>query len=294
MSRLSRRSVTLGDRDAYAQFIENDPSDDDIAQFIRERFARLNPDEIQTFQIFELLVNWQPHFENPENIQQFQNLPRDPALNQNRNRLRPRTHLEQNTIANDNMAAALQFVDDPFKGNIYPGTAEGAKLYVKATASISEDDKFEINITSAQKFVDVVTKDANTFGWGLLVRAIPSDGNGETKNILIDHRDITFEMIKKQAYKTWGNYRADFDTPVPNTQDLQELDPAANQDQRDPFYRRVRSRMIAKRIVGYLKLSDWENLKNKSSKYTWSGQGDEEMDGPTILWILMQTCNPLT
>ena len=52
--------------------------------------------------------------------------------------------------------------------------------------------------------------------------------------------------------------------------------------------------MIAKRIIGYLKLSDWENLKNKSSKHTWSGHGDEEMDGPTILWILMQTCNPST
>ena len=98
--------------------------------------------------------------------------------------------------------------------------AEGAKLYLKATASISQDDKFEINITSAQKFVDVVTKDANTFGWRSLVREIPSDGNGDTKNILVDHRDITFDMIKKQAYKTWSNYMADFNTPVPDTQDL--------------------------------------------------------------------------
>ena len=38
------------------------------------------------------------------------------------------------------MAAALQFLDDPFKGSINPGTVEGAKLYLKATASISEDD----------------------------------------------------------------------------------------------------------------------------------------------------------
>ena len=79
---------------------------------------------------------------------------------------------------------------------------------------------------------------------------------------------------------------ADFDTPVPDEQVLQVLNPAANADQRNPFYRRVRSRMIAKRIIVYLKLSDWENLKNKSSKYTWSGQGDEDMDGPTILRIL--------
>ena len=74
------------------------------------------------------------------------------------------------------------------------------KLYLKATASISVDDKFEINITLAQKFADMVTKDANNFGWGALVRAIPSDNAGGTKNLLIDHWDITIDMIQKQAY----------------------------------------------------------------------------------------------
>ena len=67
------------------------------------------------------------------------------------------------------MAAGQQFVDDPFKGNINPGIADGAKLYLKATASIPEDDKYKINITSAKKFVYMVTKDANNFGWGALV-----------------------------------------------------------------------------------------------------------------------------
>ena len=207
-----------------------------------------------------MLVDRQPNFENPENISQFQNLPKDPVSNPRRNLLRPSLQPEQNRLPDQNMAATLQFVDDPFKGNINSGTADGAKLYLKATASISEDDKFEINITSAQKFVDMVTKDANTFGWGSLVRAIPSNGAGETKNILIDHQDITFDMIKKQAYQTWGNYTADFDTPVPVEQDLQALNPAANADQRDPCYQRVSSRMIAKRIIGYLKLSDWERI----------------------------------
>ena len=192
------------------------------------------------------------------------------------------------------MAAAAQFVDDPFKGNINPGTSDGAKLYLKATANTAEDDKFEITITSAQKFVDMVTKDTNNFGWGSLVRAIPFDVAGATKNLLIEHRDIEFAMIKKQAYKTWGNHQADFDTVVPEIQELEELDPAAIEAHRVPFYRRIRSRMIAKCIIGYLKLADWEHLKNKSSKFTWSGHGDEEMDGRTILWVLFQTCNPST
>ena len=46
------------------------------------------------------------------------------------------------------------YVDDPFLANINPGTTEGAKLYLKAIAATSEDDKFDISITSAQKFLD--------------------------------------------------------------------------------------------------------------------------------------------
>ena len=99
------------------------------------------------------------------------------------------------------------------------------------------------------------------------MRAIPSDNAGGTKNLLIDHRDITLEMIQKQAFKTWGNYLTDFDTPLPDDQNLQDLNPAADPNQRAPFYRRICSRMIAKRIIGYLKLSDWGHLENKALKY---------------------------
>lgn len=43
----------------------------------------------------------------------------------------------------------LIFVDDPYQGNINPGTTDGAKLYLKATAAIPEEDKFDLNISSA-------------------------------------------------------------------------------------------------------------------------------------------------
>jgi len=60
------------------------------------------------------------------------------------------------------------------------------------------------------------------------------------------------------------------------------------------FYRRVRSRMTAKRIVDYLKTADYEVLKNKSKHFTWPGHGNEEIDGPTLLWLLLQMCNSST
>ena len=56
------------------------------------------------------------------------------------------------------------FVDDPYHGDINPGTTAAAKFYLKATAAISEDDKFDLNISSAQKFLNFMRRDANNFG----------------------------------------------------------------------------------------------------------------------------------
>ena len=53
--------------------------------------------------------------------------------------------------AKANHAPNLVFVDDPFKRNINPRTSEGAKLYMKATASIEDDNKFNNNIKNAPK-----------------------------------------------------------------------------------------------------------------------------------------------
>jgi len=186
------------------------------------------------------------------------------------------------------------FVDDPYHGNINPGTTDGAKLYLKATASISDDDKFDLNISSAQKFLDVMRRDATNFGWGSLIRAIQGNDANETRNLLKDHKVITEAQIKKQAYKTWGNHAAVFATVVPDEYVLEELDPTNDAGHRPAFYRRVKSRMIAKRIVGHLKTADYEILKNQSEQYTWANDEKEEMDGPTMLWLLLQACNPST
>ena len=57
MVRFNRRTITQEDRDAYARFLDNVPTDDEIAQFIRDQYARLNPDRDQIFQIFQMLVD---------------------------------------------------------------------------------------------------------------------------------------------------------------------------------------------------------------------------------------------
>ena len=194
-----------------------------------------------------------------------------------------------------NMAAqpAIEYVDDPFHGNINPGTKTGAQLYIKATASIPEEDKFHLNISTAQKFLDHMTQDADAFGWGELVRSVQA-GQNVTRDLLIEHKMLTVEHLKRQAHITWQNSNLQITDPVPEEQDVSVLNPASNQAHVDPFYRRVKSRMIAKRILGRLKAADYKILKNKESKYKWKGNGKVEYDGPTILWLLLQSSNPST
>ena len=100
--------------------------------------------------------------------------------------------------------------------------------------------------------------------------------------------------MKRQGYKMWGNHAAQYHDQVPDDYVLEAIDPSNNVHHTLAFYIRVRSRMIAKRIIGYLKAADYEVLKNKAKQFTWLGHRDEEIDGPTILWILLQICNPST
>jgi len=168
------------------------------------------------------------------------------------------------------------------------------QLIIKATTEIPEDDKFDLNISTAQKFLDLMKRNTNNFVWGRLIRAIPKANENMTKNLLKDHKILTEVHINNQAYKTWGNSAAVFATPVPGGYDLEDIDPVNEPAHRPALYRRVCSRMIAKRIIGHLKTVDLEILKNQADKYTWSNAEKEEMDGPTILWLLLQACNPST
>jgi len=112
--------------------------------------------------------------------------------------------------------------------------------------------------------------------------------------MLKDHKILSEAILKRQAYVTFGNHVTLPNDVVPDAYDMKVLDPVNNRNHVAPFYRRVRSEMIASRIMGYLKPSDFDILKNEESKYLWTGNGIEAYGGPTILWILFGISNPLT
>ena len=60
-------------------------------------------------------------------------------------------------------------------------------------------------------------------------------------------------------------------------------------------YRRVRSKMIAKRIENSSTTSSWKTLLSKRKHFTWANSdGTANYDGPTILQILISSINSST
>ena len=119
------------------------------------------------------------------------------------------------------------------------------------------------------------------------------DTNG-AKNIFKQHKEISELDIIKQAQITWGNHGRAWEGSLQNQQVIFYINPASVPADRPHFFRRVRSRMIAKRVRGCLKYADWETLLNYSSKFTWASNTEIKWDVPTLLWLLLTLLNPST
>ena len=195
MVNITRRTVTEDQRERHRAFLRiNQPDDEQQIEYLRTIFP--NRSTVQIFQIFQILNNR----EHPRLFQIIQLL----REIRNAHNLELNPIHRQNNMAQPTMNNVL-FVDDPYQGDINPGTTDGAKLYLKATAVISDENKFDLSITTAQKFLDLMRRDANNFGWGKLIRAIQQDDANTTKNLLKEHKVLTEAHLKKHAYKTWGN-----------------------------------------------------------------------------------------
>ena len=282
---ITRRDISPQTRTAFQQLLENqsiEASFEDNSRLIREQlqfiqrnFQIQNQPELR--QIFQILTNT----ELPENFnfEFYLNMAVDTASGGNGN-----TTTKTET-----------FVTDPYQGNINPGSSDGAKLYKTATEALPDGKKIEIILKNAHLLLRQLIDDANRFGWEDLFFGIPKDNIGGKYSLDNDSQRITKEMILKQAYKTWGNKDATFADAVPDDKIVEALAPETDASHRSNFYRRVKSKMMALRVKGYMTAADWENLRNDKNLFTWNKTGSgHEMDGPTIVWKLLQTCNPST
>ena len=196
----------------------------------------------------------------------------------------------------NNIMAAQVFVTNPYHGKINPGTSDGQKLYLKATAE--RTPRLTIKQENVKEIIATFEKDSRSFGWGSLVNVIKTSATDAIgKSIISNTRDLKLEMVQKAALKIWGAMNATFATPVPDSLDVQDLDQiATDADQQNTFYHRVRSEMISKRIENSISESSRKNLMLKKAAFTWKNttSGTIHHDGPTMLYMLLSLVNPTT
>ena len=146
----------------------------------------------------------------------------------------------------------------------------------------------------------MVINDSTRFGWGSLIHKV-SDCAGNALSIIRDVRKLKIKDVMLQALATWGDKNATHASNLPETENMtiENITPTDVAGCADAaiFYRRVRSQMIAERLMGSISSVTQKLLMAKRDLFRWkdaTGSNDFEMDGPTILYILMESVNPST
>ena len=206
-------------------------------------------------------------------------------------------YLPLNEIINQSapMTTTTTFISDPFEGKINPGDANGQKLFTLATAERSKDSKITISQDQAVNVMNLFRQDSNSFGWGILTGCIEAE-DGKKLSILEDSHLLTLELVKKNAMRTFFSPTFAISDPLPDKLESSAIDPAqGNAEHLDMFYRRTRTRMIAKRIQNSLTSTSWSTLFSKRKHYAWKGaDGTVSYDGTTMLFLIVSGINPST
>ena len=194
-----------------------------------------------------------------------------------------------------NVPIMTTFISDPFEGDINPGETNGQKLFTLATAERSKDSKIVISQENAATVMNLLRQDSNSFGWSILTGCI-SNPAGTMLSILENSHLLTLDLVKKQAARTFSDLSFDINLDVPSPMVTSLIDPASGDASHlSMFYRRSRSRMIAKRLQNSLTATSWTTLFSKRKHFTWTAaNGTVSYDGPTMLFIIVSGINPST
>jgi hypothetical protein len=182
---------------------------------------------------------------------------------------------------------------NPFNTDINPATTTGLKLYKTATAARDDSQQLNPKIGNSKEFIDAMQYDSAKFSWGQLISKVEIEGSNDKKDILLDFRELSIKNVRQFMGKVYFNKDG---SNVPDTASQAfDIDPASDDDDKKIFFKRVRSDMIAHRIMNSLKPAALASLKLKESKFLWkSSDGEIYYDGVTMLQILIEKVNPTT
>ena len=153
-----------------------------------------------------------------------------------------------------------------FDVEIFPTEIEGSKLFKEATASRDKDEKLTLSLDDSATVLDNFRTDAQKFAWGNQVFAVKISNSGEVMSIFEDHENLSLNLLKKQAAETWTGVTMDLDDDAAVV-DMTRRVSDVQQISDEMFQKRVRSTMIADRILGSMKDSVKKALEANKANY---------------------------
>jgi len=113
---------------------------------------------------------------------------------------------------------------NPYRADIDINTAEGRKLWNKATEGLDLDNCYDLSQEKIHDFKEALDKANSKFAWGGVINAIPlsHDAQGqvlETASLLAEPNRISMEQVIDFAEEIWGNTNGD------RRIDMNETDP---------------------------------------------------------------------
>jgi hypothetical protein len=193
--------------------------------------------------------------------------------------------------SNTSAGMKYSYIENPFEGNFNPGDPLGQKLFIEATTfDIKEADKISLSFENSSKVLALLNDLCNRFGWSKLVHKVPVNGNN--LSLLRNHTLVSLDNVQAQA-RTYFAPVTHQTNPIDFKIDA--LDPDNDDAHKTCFYLRVKSNIIAKALYAHLSSASIKSLELEKSKFIWTdGDGNQKMDGPTIIKLILMKLAPST
>ena len=188
---------------------------------------------------------------------------------------------------------------NPLLGNFNPGTPAGAKIFQEKIKGLPDDKRLPYSRKEAHTFRALVEAKEPSFGQCVTKIPIAFDDAGnatEHKNLVDSYSDVTIERMHREAMKIFGTAVAEGD-PVPaGPYALRALNPATSDEDKRLFYQRVHRHVAAEWLKNILDEDGRSELLQKMDHYAFidAGDGTKHLDGPTMLWFMMNKIDPST
>ena len=174
------------------------------------------------------------------------------------------TGSQTNNANNVATTQAEEWKTNPDQGNRFnPGSAQGRKIFQNKTQGLPEDQRLDLTKDNSFQFKQAFNSRKEHLG--PIVTKVPIEFNADgsvkkTASLLTQIHQIKLEDVQRAAHNRYSNNLAPTDRIPESPFILREIDPANNTNDRETFYDRVGSNIVAQTLKNILTPSGWEEL----------------------------------